>query len=176
MLGEKVLDATQYPQINFTSSLVRSIEQKKGATEIQVEGTLRLHGVEKTVVLLMRVHVEQGDLSADGEFSLLQSDYGIVPVKAGGGAVRVKDELKIRFHIVAGAGAASSNMTSRQFGHTSPMGSENTRREVAARAGIGPTTARKNAQRAAFRPPRIRVVASSEQRAGFLAIEVVARP
>lgn len=119
MLGEKVLDATQYPQIRFTSSSVRSIGQKEGATEIQVEGTLRLHGVEKPVVLPMRVHVEQGDLSADGEFSVLQSDYGIVPVKAGGGAVRVKDELKIRFHIVADAAAASSDLTSRQFGHVS---------------------------------------------------------
>ena len=117
MLGEKVLDATQYPQIQFTSSSVRSVGQNEGATEIQVEGTLRLHGVEKPVVLPMRVHVEQGDLSADGEFSLLQSDYGIVPVKAGGGAVRVKDELRITFHIVAGA--ASSDITSRQFSHAS---------------------------------------------------------
>jgi polyisoprenoid-binding protein YceI len=119
MLGEKVLDAIQYPQIQFTSSSVRSIGQKEGATEIQVEGTLRLHGVEKPVVLPIQVHVEQGDLSADGEFSVLQSDYGIVPVKAGGGAVRVKDELKIRFHIVAGAGAGSSALTSRPFGHVS---------------------------------------------------------
>ena len=78
-----------------------------------MEGTLRLHGVEKPVVLHMQVHVEQGDISADGEFSLLQSDYGIGPIKTGGGAVRVKDELKIRFHIVAGAGAASSYLTSR---------------------------------------------------------------
>jgi hypothetical protein len=48
------------------------------------------------------LRVDDGKLSADGEFSLLQSDYGIVPIKVGGGAVRVKDKLKITFHIVSG--------------------------------------------------------------------------
>jgi polyisoprenoid-binding protein YceI len=102
MLGEKVLDAAQYPQIRFTSSRVRSLAQKEGAMEVEVEGTLRLHGVEKSLLLPMRVRLEDGRLSADGEFSLLQSDYGIVPIKVGGGAVRVKDKLKITFHIVSG--------------------------------------------------------------------------
>jgi len=31
----------------------------------------------------------------------LQSDYGITPVKVGGGAVKVKDKLKITLTIVA---------------------------------------------------------------------------
>jgi len=101
MLGEKVLDMAQYPQIQFISSRVRSVTQKEGAMDIELEGTLRLHGVEKSLLLPMRVRVEDGKLSADGEFSLLQSDYDIVPIRAGGGAVRVKDKLKISFHIVS---------------------------------------------------------------------------
>ena len=47
MLGDKVLDAARYPQIQFTSSGVRSVTQKEGVTEMQIEGTLRLHGVEE---------------------------------------------------------------------------------------------------------------------------------
>ncbi len=47
MLGDKVLDAARYPQIQFTSSGVRSVTQKEGVTELQIEGTLRLHGVEE---------------------------------------------------------------------------------------------------------------------------------
>jgi polyisoprenoid-binding protein YceI len=109
MLREKVLDAARYPQIQFTSSRARSVAQKEGVMEIQVDGTLRLHGVEKSVTLPVRVRVEEGKLSADGEFSLLQSDYGIIPVKVGAGAVRVKDKLKITFHIVTREGAASSD-------------------------------------------------------------------
>jgi polyisoprenoid-binding protein YceI len=79
--------------------------------EIQVEGTLRLHGVDKSVTLPVRVRVQEGKLNADGEFSLLQSDYGITPVKAGAVAVRVKDKLKITFHIVTREDTASSDVT-----------------------------------------------------------------
>lgn len=100
MLGEKVLDAAQYPKIQFTSSRVRLVTQTHEAMSIELEGALRVHGVEKPLVLPMRVAVEDGKLRADGEFSLLQGDYGIDPIKVGGGAVRVKDKLKIIFHIV----------------------------------------------------------------------------
>ncbi len=40
-------------------------------------------------------------LRASGEFSLLQSDYGIPLVSVAGGALKVKDELKFTFDIVA---------------------------------------------------------------------------
>ena len=40
-------------------------------------------------------------LAKNGELSILQTDYGITPVKVGGGSVKVKDKLKITFNIVA---------------------------------------------------------------------------
>jgi polyisoprenoid-binding protein YceI len=40
MLGDTVLDAARYPQIRLTSSGVRSVTQKEGVTELQIEGTL----------------------------------------------------------------------------------------------------------------------------------------
>ena len=101
MLGDKVLDAARYPRIQFNSSGVRSVTQKEGVTELQLDGTLRLHGVEKLVTIPVRLRMMGGNLTADGELSLLQSNYEIAPVKVGGGAVRVKDRLKISFHIVA---------------------------------------------------------------------------
>lgn len=101
MLGEKVLDATRYPRIWFVSSAIRSVTQKDGKTELQVEGSLNLHGVQKQVTVPIQLRADNGRLSADGEVSLSQSEYGIVPIKVGGGAVRVKDKLKISFHIVA---------------------------------------------------------------------------
>jgi polyisoprenoid-binding protein YceI len=103
MLGDKVLVAARYPQIRFTSSVVRSVTQKEGVTELQVDGTLRLHGVETPVTIPVRLRTEGGGLTADGELSLLQSNYGIAPIRVGGGAARVKDKLKISFHIVADA-------------------------------------------------------------------------
>ena len=101
MLGEKVLNAARFPQIQFVSSKVRSIIRKADATELQVEGTLSLHGVEKPVTLPIRLSVSNGQLTANGEIALLQTDYDITPIKVGGGTVRVKDKLKISFQIVA---------------------------------------------------------------------------
>jgi hypothetical protein len=36
-----------------------------------------------------------------GRMTLRQSDFGIKPITAAGGTVRVKNELEIDFHIVA---------------------------------------------------------------------------
>jgi len=107
MLSDKLLDAARFPQIQFVSSKVRSITQKGDATELQVEGTLSLHGVEKPVTLPIRLRVSGGQLTGDGEVTLLQTNYGMTPIKVGGGAVRVKDKLKISFHIVAKEGNGS---------------------------------------------------------------------
>jgi polyisoprenoid-binding protein YceI len=113
MLGDKVLDAARYPQIQFTSSEVRSMTQKEGVTELQVDGTLRLRGVEKLVTIPVRLRMMGGNLTADGELPLLQSNFGIVLIKVGGGAVRVKDKLKISFHIVAEPRSDSEGVTPR---------------------------------------------------------------
>jgi hypothetical protein len=40
-------------------------------------------------------------LRAYGEFSIRQSDYGIAPVSAAGGTLKLKDELKFNFDITA---------------------------------------------------------------------------
>jgi len=64
-------------------------------------GKLTLHGVEKPIRLPIAVHMNGNQLQAQGKVSLLQTDYGIKAVKAGGGAVTEKDELKISFDIVA---------------------------------------------------------------------------
>ena len=44
---------------------------------------------------------QRWDVRASGEFSLLQSNYGIPPVSVAGGALKLKDELKFAFDIVA---------------------------------------------------------------------------
>jgi hypothetical protein len=45
--------------------------------------------------------VKYGDLiRASGEFTLRQTDYGIQPFSAIGGAMKVKDELKFCFEMV----------------------------------------------------------------------------
>lgn len=102
MLGEQVLDVARFPQIEFVSSSVKSLPKKGDTFQLQVEGTLSLHGVKKPATVAVRVQVtEDGTLTAFSEITLLQTDYGITPIKVGGGTVRVKDNLKLTFQIVA---------------------------------------------------------------------------
>jgi polyisoprenoid-binding protein YceI len=102
MLGEQVLDVARYPEIQFSSSAVKVVSNKKNTLELQVEGFLTLHGTKRTVTVPVRVQIlEDGTLTADAEVSLLQSDFGITPIKIAGGTVRVKDKLKLTFHILA---------------------------------------------------------------------------
>ena len=107
MLGKEVLDAAQYAQIKFSSSSVKSKPGNNGSLDLQVTGTLLLHGTAKplTVPVMLRVG-NDGSLTADAEVSHLQSDFGIAPYKAVGGTVRVKDKLKLTFHIIARKGGA----------------------------------------------------------------------
>jgi hypothetical protein len=91
MLGPKVLDAEKYPEIRFRSSRVQAI----GGQSYRVAGTLNLHGASRE--LTFEVH---GSLDHyHGKTKFKQSDFGIQPVSAGGGTVKVKDELEIEFDV-----------------------------------------------------------------------------
>jgi len=110
MLGEQVLDVARYPQIQFSSSTIKVVSASKNTFDLQVSGTLTLHGTKKPVTLPVRVQIsDDGSLTCDTEIYLLQSDFGITPYKAAGGAVKVKDKLKLTFHIVATKAASSAN-------------------------------------------------------------------
>ena len=110
MLGEQVLNVARYSKIEFSSTAVKVSSSVNGKSELQVTGTLSLHGVQKPVTLPVRVQIsDDGSLVCDTEVSLLQSEFGITPYKAAGGAVKVKDKLKLTFHIVATKAASSAN-------------------------------------------------------------------
>ena len=101
MLGEKVLDAQRYPEIRFVSTAVRGVRKEGDAIHLTLDGTLSLHGVEKPVSVPLQLQVESGALRVAGETELLQTAFGITPIKVGGGSVRVKDKLLLRFSLLA---------------------------------------------------------------------------
>ncbi len=101
MAGEKVLDVAKFPEITFISSGISGAKKNGEGWELTLTGKLKLHGVEKTVSFPLRVRTEDALLRGEGEISVLQTDYGITPVKVGGGTVKVKDKLRISFNILA---------------------------------------------------------------------------
>jgi polyisoprenoid-binding protein YceI len=101
MEGEKVLDVAKFPEITFTSTGISTAKKPSDGWELTLSGKLNLHGVEKPVTFPLQVRTNNSELHAQGEVSILQTDYNITPVKVGGGTVKVKDKLKITFSIVA---------------------------------------------------------------------------
>ncbi len=100
-MREKVLETSKYPEITFDVSGVSVIKNDGGQTNATLNGQLSLHGVARSQKVPATL-VESGDmLRAFGEFSLRQTDYNIKPVSAVGGGLKVKDEVKFTFDIVA---------------------------------------------------------------------------
>jgi polyisoprenoid-binding protein YceI len=68
---------------------------------VVLNGDLTLRGVTRMLPVTARLEVNGNSLRASGEFLVKQSDFGIAPVTAAGGAIKVKDELKFTFDVVA---------------------------------------------------------------------------
>ena len=91
MLGPQVLDTEHFPKIHFQSTKVEA----KGTDHWLVHGTLDLHGQSHPVT----VDVALKDGVYRGTATLKQTEFGIKPVTAAGGTVKVKDEIKVEFEI-----------------------------------------------------------------------------
>ena len=105
MLSDRVLDVTRYPTITFESDQVSLQKRSADGLALRVDGRLTLHGVTKPVSLPVTVRLDGNRLTASGQATVRQSEFGIRPVTAAGGTVRVKDEVGVTFSIVAVAGA-----------------------------------------------------------------------
>jgi polyisoprenoid-binding protein YceI len=102
MVGPECLDAARFPTIHFVSTGVADAGAANVGRDFTVRGALTLHGVTRP--LAVRVHVaDLGDrLTATGQTTLRQTDFGITPISKAG-VVKVKDELTIVWRF---AGAA----------------------------------------------------------------------
>lgn len=101
MLSERVLDVQRYPKIMFRSRSVSLVEHAGQEMMLRVEGDLTLHGMTRSVTVPVRVRLTADQLSADGKVAVRQTDFGIRPVTAGVGTVRVRDQIDIVFSVTA---------------------------------------------------------------------------
>ena len=112
-LQEQVLQSARYPQIEFNSSGVTASPAGEGQYRVKIDGALSLRGVTHSQQIPAFVNVTEDSFRANGEFTLNQTDYGIKPVSVAGGALKLKDELKFSFDIVAAANASETIETRR---------------------------------------------------------------
>lgn len=100
MLGEQVLDAAHHASVTMRSTdIIRPPGAGAGTLRLTMQVTLRGRDASVEVPVSWQ---RQGDrLTVQGEFSLLQSQFGIVPFSVMMGALRVHDRIDIDFDLVA---------------------------------------------------------------------------
>jgi len=100
MLGAALLNAAKYPDIALRSAGLRpSPAGKPGDTAVQV-----LVGVEggwHSVTVPMHYEIRNDEVEVTGEFPLRQTDLGLTPFSALGGALQVRDGMKVSLRLVA---------------------------------------------------------------------------
>ena len=112
MLGGQVLDVTRFPKIAFQSRHVSVALHGTSAADVAIDGDMTLHGTSRPMTIRASATLDAaGHVTARGSFTLKQTDFGMVPVTAAGGTIRVKDELDIQF--VLKASPANEATTSR---------------------------------------------------------------
>ena len=100
-MREDVLETARYPEIIFESMKVSAEKVMGSQYRTRLAGNLSLHGVTRECMIEAQVIAGEDTLRASGEFPLRQSDFNIKPVSAAGGTIKLKDELKFSFDIVA---------------------------------------------------------------------------
>ena len=92
MAGPDVLNTQAFPSIAFESTGV----EPSGAGRWNVAGRLTIHGQTRPITF----PVARANGRYRGSVTLKQTGFGITPISIAGGAVKVKDEIKIEFDIV----------------------------------------------------------------------------
>ncbi|MEO8257389.1 MAG: YceI family protein [Acidobacteriota bacterium] len=93
MLGPEVLDTERFPLIAFASTAAAAA----GPDRWMVTGGLTIHGVTRQVTF----PVSRADGRWRGSVAIRQRDFGIMPISIAGGTVKVKDEITVRFDVIA---------------------------------------------------------------------------
>jgi polyisoprenoid-binding protein YceI len=100
-MDEEVLEAKRFPEIAYECCRITGDSTSEGQFAFVLQGDLTLHGVTRNEPISGQAFVTGEMLRASGGFVLHLSDYQIKPVSAVGGGLKLKDEVKINFDVMA---------------------------------------------------------------------------
>ena len=97
----KVLAIQSFPRISFESHRLRINSLPSNCYSVWVEGTFTLRDIMKNIETSGALSLTGNELKVEGTFEIKQTDFGIKPFSTLGGAIRVKDKVKITYSLVA---------------------------------------------------------------------------
>jgi polyisoprenoid-binding protein YceI len=93
----EVLRISEYLQVTFEAT---AVDRPNAANQLRVRGNLTIRGKTQPVIIPVTfAHVDDGSYKAVGEYKFKQTAFGIKPTQRLGGAVTVKDELRVEFEL-----------------------------------------------------------------------------
>ena len=90
----RLLAADQHPFAH-----IRAVRAAGTPPDLVLGAELTLHGVTRALNLPAQLTVEDGRFSVEGETDIRQTEFGITPFSVLGGALAVKDPLRVIFRI-----------------------------------------------------------------------------
>src|SRR5262245_30329336 len=100
-LRNLVLESEKFPTIKFVSVSISGIQKAGDNRSFTITGDLVMHGVTKRVSFPVNVKMKDEELIGSGEAKLLQSDFAMKPFEKGFGLIKVGDDVRITFNVVA---------------------------------------------------------------------------
>lgn len=106
MLGPRLLNAGQYPQV-----LIRSAAIRGDFSQLTVDALVSLAGKQNEISVPVVLSYADDSILARGSITLRHEQLGLVPFTVLFGALAVKDEIRIEFDILARAAAEQAEVS-----------------------------------------------------------------
>lgn len=94
----KWLNSAEFPKFSFTGKVTKPAKikyEKNGTYDVEVEGTLTVRGVSKTINTPATVTVKDGMVTANSTFTIKLKDYGITGQAIDAGKVAEKASITV---------------------------------------------------------------------------------
>jgi hypothetical protein len=101
MLSAALLDADHFPTITLTSIAVTPAPGTQTGENLAARLTVDVAGHETTMVVPFMLETTADRLSVSGTVVLRQSEMGLTPFSVMLGALRVQDEITVKFKFIA---------------------------------------------------------------------------
>lgn len=103
MMQDDILDVAGYPEIGYECPAGRATLKPAGGGhfEASLRGDLTIHGTTRPSPVTGRLLAGPDNLRASGELTIRQTEFNLKPVTAAGSMIKVKDEVKLTFDLVA---------------------------------------------------------------------------
>jgi polyisoprenoid-binding protein YceI len=95
-MQKSVLESQKYPEITFTPRRVKGRVASQGDSQVEVEGTISLHGVDHPLTIPVKVTAKDGQITADTHFVVPYIQWGLKNPSTF--ILRVSDKVDIDIH------------------------------------------------------------------------------